>query len=429
MLGKSSGNIGPQRRPLGDYESLPNPSTFIPPRFLLRRYLPIACLALIHALVDAVANFIEPLWPMIQVSRSLSESSFFYLLAITSIAPNFSQIVFGVIRDRFSAQFLLWLTPAIAAICLASFGMTSSVGGLAVALAIGYLAVGGFHPEAVVRAGSLLPENRTRALAIFLFGGNMGLAFGPAISGNLVSRFGAGALAWLVPPVLVLIGVIYVVMRPLLKASASAALPHSADHSSRTVVRHWKLALFFLGVSVFRVLPSVGMNRAIAFVLQLRGFESDGIGNLQSLFLFSGSVGILAVGAWFPRGSERKLIIHSTWLGILPLIGLAYPHTPNWLLGTLLVPAGIILNGTVSATVSYAHQLFPKDAGMATALAMGASYGTSGLIVAGMVTVFNDQFHMPHLVIAGFIPFLAVSTIGAFFLPRIVLPSKPESGT
>ena len=45
----------------------------------------------------------------------------------------------------------------------------------------------------------------------------------------------------------------------------------------------------------------------------------------------------------------------------------------------LLVPSGVVLVGTTPAMVSYAHQLFPRDAGKASALTMGLSWGTSGL--------------------------------------------------
>ena len=120
-------------------------------------------------------------------------------------------------------------------------------------------------------------------------------------------------------------------------------------------------------------------------------------------------------------------MIVSAWVGILPLIGLAIPGCPLWLIMLLLIPAGIILNGTTPAMVSYAHQLFPRDAGMASALTMGLSYGSSGLIVAGMVAVAVDQLHEPRWMFAGFVPALVLAGVGAWFLPQIVLPRPAQS--
>jgi FSR family fosmidomycin resistance protein-like MFS transporter len=395
---------------------------------LLRRYLPIVFLAVVHALVDAVANFVEPLWPELRAQRSLSERDVFLLLALTSVAPNFSQLVFGFIRDRFGARYLLWLGPILGALCMSTFGLVDSTVGLGLVLALGYVGIGGFHPEAVVCAGTLLPEQRTRALSIFMFGGNLGLAMGPAISGIIVNNANINALAWLAVPISGLMLALYWFGRfgTYRPAHSAAHIPHA---SHRTLRGNWKLSVFLLLICSLRVVPAIGMNRALAFTLEPRGFGPDGIGMIQSVFLFSGSIGILLVGSCFGRGEERRLLISTAWIGVFPMIGLAIPTCPTWLLVALLVPAGIILNGTTPAMISYAHQLFPREAGMASALTMGLSYGTSGLAVAGLVAVLVDQFQQPQWLFATFIPPLVAAAIGAAFLPRIILPTSPQSGT
>ncbi|MBS0266735.1 MAG: MFS transporter [Planctomycetes bacterium] len=394
----------------------------------MRRYLPIVFLAVVHALVDAVATFIEPLWPELRVRRSLSESDMFYLLAVTAVAPNFSQMFFGFVRDRFGARYLLWLGPIVGALCMTSMGLANSTLSLGLLLALGYIAIGGFHPEAVVYAGTLLPDQRTRALSIFMFGGNLGLALGPAISGNLVRYADYEALTWLTVPIIALmLGLHWFGQTQAHPASQKRAeVPHT---SHRTLRANWKLAAFLLLICSLRVAPAIGMNRALAFTLGQRGYGPNVIGNIQSVFLFSGSIGILFIGSWFGRGQERRLLITTAWVGTLPMIGLAIPGCPTWLLVTLLVPAGIILNGTTPAMISYAHQLFPREAGMASALTMGLSYGTSGLAVAGLVAVVVDQFQQPQWLFAAFVPTLMAAGLGAQFLPRIILPESGQSVT
>src|SRR5712664_3622778 len=109
-----------------------------------------------HALVDAVAMFIEPLWPELRKALDLSERELFLLFAITAIAPNFSQILFGFVQDRYGSRYLLWLGPAVATVCLSAIGMAGSAATLGVLLAVGYLFIGSFHPEGAVFAGQLL---------------------------------------------------------------------------------------------------------------------------------------------------------------------------------------------------------------------------------------------------------------------------------
>src|SRR5258708_38462485 len=103
----------------------------------------------------------------------------------------------------------------------------------------------------------------------------------------------------------------------------------------------------------------MGMTRALGFALEERGYEADVIGNVQSLFLVCGSLGILLVGSRFGHGSERRLMIYSPLAAMPMMIALAIPGCPTWLLVALLVPSGVVLVGTTPAMVSYSHQLFP----------------------------------------------------------------------
>jgi FSR family fosmidomycin resistance protein-like MFS transporter len=382
------------------------------------RYLPIFCLALMHALVDAVAMFVEPLWPEFQSALNLSERELFVLLAITAIAPNFSQVLFGFVQDRYGSRYLLWLGPAVAAVCLSAIGSAGSAATLGTLLAVGYLFIGSFHPEGAVFAGQLLPEQRTRAISLFIFGGTLGLSLGPVISGNLVQKSGLGALPWLALPALVLVVAITIASR---RAVARVAVPHGAavHLPAQPLAARLRLALFLLLVCSLRVIPNTGMTRALAFTLKARGYDAGVIGNVQSLFLVCGSLGILAVGSRFGHGSERQLMIYSSLVGIPLMLAMAFPGCPTWLMVALLVPAGLVLIGTTPAMVSYAHQMFPRDAGMASALTMGLSWGTSGLVVAGMTPLFAEQWRQPALLFGAFAPCLLVAGGGAYLLPRI----------
>ena len=391
----------------------------------MSRYLPILCLALIHAVVDGVAMFIEPLWPELRRSLALSERELFLLLSITAIAPNFSQVLFGFVQDRYGSRYLLWLGPVAAAICLSAIGLPGSALSLGMLLAIGYIFIGSFHPEGTVFAGQLLPERRTRAISLFIFGGTLGLSLGPIVSGNLVERFGLGALQWLAVPAVVFVAVVTVISRRAI-AAVTVPHPHPVSTSPQPVATRLKLALFLLAVCSLRVIPNTGMTRALAFTLGERGFDSGLIGNVQSLFLICGSMGILMVGSRFGHGYERQLMIYSPLAAFPLMLAMAIPGCPTWLLVALLVPSGLILIGTTPAMVSYSHQLFPHDAGMASALTMGLSWGTSGLAVAGMTPVFVDQLHQPALLFAAFAPCLAASAAGALLLPHIEAPLHKE---
>src|SRR5262245_33582790 len=110
---------------------------------------------------------------------------------------------------------------------------------------------------------------------------------------------------------------------------------------------------------------------------------------------------------------------YSSLVGSPILPAPASPGCPTWLMVALLIPAGLVLIGTTPAMVSYAHQMFPRDAGMASALTMGLSWGTSGLVVAAMTPVFAEQLQQPALLFAAFAPCLLIAAGGAYLLPRV----------
>jgi MFS transporter, FSR family, fosmidomycin resistance protein len=393
------------------------------PHLPMTRVLPLICLAVLHALVDAVAMFIEPLWPELTRNLSLSPDGLFVLLSVASLSPNFSQMFFGYLQDRRGSRYLLWLGPALAALLIPCLGLATGPVLLGVLLFAGYVAVGSFHPEAAVFAGTVFPERRTRGLAIFMFGGTIGLGLGPMVSGNLVRSFGAESLAWLVPLLLPAVAAAFV---PLRKIQQSVAPRPKAESESGGPPAHsrWKLALLLLLVCSLRVVPNTGLTKALAFTLEARGCESNVIGNIQSLFLVSGSLGMLLVGARFSHGWERRLMVWSPLAAVPWLAALSYPECPQWLICMLLIPAGLILVGTTPVMVSYAHQLFPRDTGMASALTMGLSWGVSGLISARMIPYFTQAGH-PEWLFAAFIPCILISCVGALLLPGVETAEAP----
>ena len=383
----------------------------------LSPYRALFCLAAMHGLVDAVAMFIEPLWLELRTTLQLSPRQLFWLLSIAAVAPNFSQLVFGFLGDRYGVRWLLWFGPLVAVLCLSGIGLIRSVPFAGAMLLAGYVGVGAFHPEAATAAGRLLPQQRTRALSLFMFGGTLGLGAGPMLSGNLVQQFGLPSLAWLAIP-----GVLLVVLVQRLAGRAArgapigpaaVAVPDAGGSPRRT-----GLALFLVLICALRVVPNTGMTKAIAFTLESQGYAADRIGDAQSLFLISGSLGMLLVATRFNHGWERALMIGSPLAAAPFLVGLAVDGCPYWLMLVLLAPAGVILTGATPAMVSYAHQLFPRGTGMASALTMGISWGVSGLAVAGMITAF-DHLHQPQWLFAAFIPCVLLASLGAACLPRV----------
>src|SRR5688572_26554142 len=121
-----------------------------------------------HFLVDAIAGMLNPLWPRLDAHYQLAgwESAALFFLWGTS--NSVSQFFFGLYGDRFPARWLLAAGPLAAIFCLGSIGLTHSPPVLATLLVVAGLGVAAYHPEAAALAGSCAPENRSRAMSIFI---------------------------------------------------------------------------------------------------------------------------------------------------------------------------------------------------------------------------------------------------------------------
>ena len=388
----------------------------------MRRYLPLVCLALLHTVVDTSALLVSPLWHRITVECGLVGISLVVVMLAHSMPTSLSQGVFGILRERRRMRILLLVGPVVAAICLTWVGVVAAegrVGWLCVLFVVGGVSVGAFHPEAAVRAGTLLPENRTRGLAIFMLGGSLGLSLGPLLSGLMVDLFDLQGLLYLMPGMVLVIPLLYwgmsrsesaEVVEPVAKAGGRP--PGLAEMFDRRIGLAWALLL----VCSCRLVPNMGMSKVISFALADRHFDERTIGMVQSLFLVSASVGMTLLAMAFPVGLERRFMVVCPLLG-LPLLAVwGWEGCPTWLLITVLVPMGLVLWGTTPTMVSYAQQIFPRGAGVASAITMGLAWGGGGLIEAPFTAYFQD-IGRPQLAVWAFLPFVAIAGLSAMWLP------------
>ncbi len=379
-------------------------------------YRSLICLSLLHCVVDTYAMLIEPLWPKLSAELRLSPWNQWLLLTVSMLSVNFSQPLFGYFRDRWNTTACLWIGPLVGVICLPLLGSVTSVPLLCAVLTIGLIGIGSFHPEGVVTAGSVLPGHRTRGISLFLLGGTLGLGLGPLIGGYCVQAWGLSSLSLLIIPGVLLVALCELAGRP----GFPLRKPHSEVHRVpfTTFLReHGGQAALLLLVSTFRVLPAVGIPKAIAFTLAQQHQAAGLIGVTQSVFLSAGSLGMLWLARGFQHGTERRHLIIDPLVAFPLILGLGFFHQNFMVTLVLLAVTGLILNGTTDAVISYGHQLFPHSTGIASSLTMGFAWGLAGVIVAILTTVASQANH-PEWMYWAFLPSLLISSVLALLLPR-----------
>lgn len=401
----------------------------------MSRYVPLICLALTHTLVDTCALLIAPLWPRLEAVYAFGVAGLSFAFIAQSLPTSVSQLVFGFLRDRHPAPIWLWLGPMIAAVFLTAIGLIDRRLLLFGLLVLGGIGVGAFHPEAAVLAGRLLPGERTRGISVFMFGGSLGLALGPALSGFVVDRAGLPGLVLLGPPILLLIVVLTVIGRRTtsvgkqekvaVEESEAATMPRPTLHEMFD--GRIAFALLLLLVCSLRLVPNMAMDKVMAFVLERPewGYSTQQIGLVQSIFLVAASVGMLVMTFRFRAGWEKAFLIGCPLTAIPLMLILSWQNCPPWLLFSTLAAAGIVLWGTSPAMVSYAQQQFPRGAGIASALTMGMAWGIGGLIQAPITSWFQS-IGSPQTAFVAFVPCLLAAGLIAVFLPAV--PSVYDGG-
>lgn len=391
------------------------------------------CLALLHTLVDTCALLIAPLWPRLETIYSFGVAGLSIAFIAQSMPTSISQVVFGWLRDRRPAPVWLWLGPVVAAVFLTSIGRVDQRIMLFGLLLLGGIGVGAFHPEAAVLAGRVLPGERTRGISLFMFGGSLGLALGPILSGLIVTDHGLPGLTLLTIPVAVLAIILYRVGR--LGAVAERLLPRPDDEAtsalptlSETLEGRGAFAVVLLVACSLRLVPNMAMDKILAFTLSQPhwGYSEAQIGLAQSVFLIAASVGMFFMVFRFQSGWEKPFMIACPLTGIPLMLVLAWNDCPPWLLFTALALAGAVLWGTSPAMVSYAQQQFPKGAGLASALTMGMSWGIGGLIQAPMTSYF-EKVGTPQMAFAACVPCLLASGLIAIWMPGTQQLAEPGS--
>ncbi len=375
-------------------------------------------LALLHALVDAYAQVITPLWPQMERHWGLTSWSVTFLIAAWQIATSVSQPAFGYWGDRFGSRRLVALGPAVAVVCISLLGFARGPTGLALLLIAGGAGIGAFHPEAAVCVVEVSWKRPARGLALFSFGGMVGLSLGPILSGTLDERYGISSLAWLILPSLLAVGLLTRGQSQDLAPSAAAS---SGTSLSEMLRGRWLATGILLTVATLRVVPVLGVPLGLAFVLDQRGASPSAIGWSQGLFLLSGGLGTLLCPLFVRQGRELAALI---WTMVPASIFLALLPLGNpWAYYLGLAGSGLFLQGAMPILIAYSQRLLPQGRRFAASLSLGASWGVGGVIVAAARAYFDWLHHLEGMLWA-MVPFALGAIVGSFFLRHVPASSS-----
>ncbi len=377
-----------------------------PPRLTL--------LAAAHFTVDLYASFFTPLLPLLIAKFHLSLALVGLLVALGSMSSSLSQPFFGWWSDRLRRPWFVAFGPLLAALFLSAVGAAPSYVALVGLLLLGGLGTASFHPQAASLVGG---EGRRRgfSMALFVTGGSIGFAVGPAYAVAAVGAFGLER-SWLAG---------------LPGLAMSAALlwwfrgvqpqPHAPRARSRASLRPVlrPLTLLYL-IVVLRSLVSYGFLTFLPVYLQGLGWSVGAAGVLLTVFLVCGALGGFA-GGWSGDRWGRRGVQVASFLISAPLL-FAFLFTRGSPSLALLVVGYAFLQGSLPINVVMGQDLMPERGATIASLLMGGAWGVGALLVAG-VGALADRVGLHAALVL-----LAAMTFPGL-LCALALPSSPARAT
>ena len=333
----------------------------------------VAVITASHFVNDNFTSLLVPLGPAIASKFGVTLAETGTLVALLSLVGSVSQPIFGMLGDRVDRRWLAAAGPVLAAIGMTLMGYAPTFFALGLLIILGGIGSAVFHPSgaAFVAANSNV-EKRGLYASIFSAGGTAGLALGPLTANAL----GLQGIIWLMPLGL-LMGMISFFLTPSSNPSARKAVGWRdyVDTFSGPIRTLW-------GISVLRSLSTVTYGTLIPF--HFLGKETGiTIAITLAVFSLASALGGIVGGQISDRVGRTKVLRSS--IGILiPMFALLIVVTPTgigvipfWLLAFAV---GATANASIPVAVVAAQEYAPGKTATTSAIMMGFSWGTAGVL-------------------------------------------------
>jgi FSR family fosmidomycin resistance protein-like MFS transporter len=339
---------------------------------------------LAHFSVDLCAGALPVIMVYLGRALGLSIAQTGFVIGAYAISSSLSQPLFGYLSDRTGGRY----QSALGLACIAIFqGLLGFATSYAMVLTLACLAGCGsaaFHPHGASGATRAGGERKASAMSVFMLGGNTGYALGPVIAAAALAALGVHGSA-----VISLIGLLLVPFvlsaqgprKPAPATSASASAAHSAAtaQTARAVRQFSTLAVVALMAIMFLRAWTQSSTTAYipAYFTKVVGLGIEEASRISSLNLFALAAGGLAGGLLSDRFGGRKVMILS-WLIYGPMTLLLFSASGGAVY-VIAMAAGFVAGASWPPLIVMAQELFPRNAGVASGIALGFAFAMGGI--------------------------------------------------
>lgn len=316
-----------------------------------KRVLWLSCTA--HALHDGYTDMIYALLPTWQADFGLGYGALALLRGIYAGTMATLQVPAGSLARLLGTRATLAIGTLLAALGYALAGMSGSLLGLCVALAVSGCGSSTQHPLGSGAVSRAYGRDARAPLSVYNFAGDLGKSALPAAVSLLINFMPWRHALWAMSTIGILVALVIALFLPSVCRieSEAEATAGEATKSSRS-----GFSLLF-AIGVLDTAVRMGLLTFLPFLLRSKGISPQMMGTALALVFIGGAAGKFACGALGARvgvigavftteGATALLILAVIWLPLAP--------------ATILLPLlGVMLNGTSSVLYGTVPELAP----------------------------------------------------------------------
>ncbi len=399
-----------------------------------------------HMAIDILNSSVAMILTVLAVPFALTNSQIGLGVMIYTLMGSLSQPYFGWLADRVDGRWLgaLGLLWTAAFYYGATFSQSYEM--LVLLMAVASLGSGAFHPQGAMNASAAGKQQASTATSIFFLLGQMGLAFGPMITGVLLEDIGMRG-----PRIMAIASLPFVVwmargLRKPVEHSHSQATPTEPSRQASSSVRQgdqWLLLTAFAVLVALRATVQQTFYGLLPKYFADLGFMPSDYGFMVGFISVAIALGTMCGGILGDRYNQPKILLWAlfasvpfSWLmlDILPFqqsCGVAeqlslfcsqlWQQHASWLFYVLMFGSGFLIGVPHSILVVMAQRLLPRRQGLASGAILGFTFatGAAGMGLASWIADIVSLSAVVHVITL--LPCLAA--ICTFFMR-----TRPQQG-
>tara|TARA_A100001037_G_C15138029_1_gene632139 strand:- start:1052 stop:2254 length:1203 start_codon:yes stop_codon:yes gene_type:complete len=339
-------------------------------------------IALNHLAVDLLNSQRSMLLVYLAPSLGIQNAGIGLISLIYAMVASLSQPIFGWIADRYNLPWLsgISLVWMIVWLSFSALGLGNYV---IVTLIVAALGSAAFHASGTEKATSrsqmiLLGKVATGASLFFLFG-QAGLAFGPALGGVLIERYGSEGILFLTFCSLPI--AVFCIYKLHINKVAFIEVQQTSSIKNENMAIEYGNKVLFIGIFallvMFRTAPQVASMTFIPKLFFDRGYSPGAYGVVTTVFMGGTALGGLVGGYFSDIMGRWKVIWWSLLASVLPMY--YYPIMDGTMLYVLVFLSGFFNGGSHAVIVVIAQSLLPGRRALASGLIMGFMFASGAL--------------------------------------------------